>query len=202
MRCTRTIPEDRLQQARAAAQALGAEVHRQAAVRRRHAGPMSRRSLRAAAQQHLAPDAVGDRRRRHSVVRERRQRAAPVYGAQAVVPPAARRRSRARRAGGQGNARTRSAVRRARSTFDVESSMGGWNAPSTAPWLEAAIQSASKRLLRPRRDVHGRRRHDPVHGHAEREVSRARSSSSPACWARNRTRTARTNSWTSRRASA
>jgi hypothetical protein len=28
-------------------------------------------------------------------------------------------------------------------TFEVESSMGGWNAPSTAPWLEAAIQSAS-----------------------------------------------------------
>lgn len=29
-------------------------------------------------------------------------------------------------------------------TFDVESSMAGWNAPSTAPWLDAAIQSASK----------------------------------------------------------
>lgn len=28
--------------------------------------------------------------------------------------------------------------------FDVESSMGGWNAPSTVPWLEAAIQSASQ----------------------------------------------------------
>lgn len=28
--------------------------------------------------------------------------------------------------------------------FDVESSMGGWNAPSTAPWLEAAMQSASR----------------------------------------------------------
>jgi acetylornithine deacetylase/succinyl-diaminopimelate desuccinylase-like protein len=28
--------------------------------------------------------------------------------------------------------------------FEVESSMGGWNAPSTAPWLEAAIQSASQ----------------------------------------------------------
>jgi len=28
-------------------------------------------------------------------------------------------------------------------TFEVESTMGGWNAPSTAPWLEAAIQSAS-----------------------------------------------------------
>jgi acetylornithine deacetylase/succinyl-diaminopimelate desuccinylase-like protein len=28
--------------------------------------------------------------------------------------------------------------------FDVESSMGGWNAPSTVPWLEAAIQSASR----------------------------------------------------------
>jgi acetylornithine deacetylase/succinyl-diaminopimelate desuccinylase-like protein len=29
-------------------------------------------------------------------------------------------------------------------TFEVESSMGGWNAPSTAAWLEAAIQSASQ----------------------------------------------------------
>ena len=28
--------------------------------------------------------------------------------------------------------------------FDIESSMGGWNAPATAPWLEAAIQSASR----------------------------------------------------------
>ena len=28
--------------------------------------------------------------------------------------------------------------------FELESSMGGWNAPSTAPWLEAAIQSASR----------------------------------------------------------
>src|SRR4029079_4012937 len=33
---------------------------------------------------------------------------------------------------------------RAKGGFDVESSMGGWNAPSTAPWLEAAIQSASR----------------------------------------------------------
>ena len=31
----------------------------------------------------------------------------------------------------------------AKVTFTVDSSMGGWNAPSTAPWLEAAIQSAS-----------------------------------------------------------
>jgi acetylornithine deacetylase/succinyl-diaminopimelate desuccinylase-like protein len=29
-------------------------------------------------------------------------------------------------------------------TFDVDSSMGGWNAPSTQPWLEAAVQSASQ----------------------------------------------------------
>jgi acetylornithine deacetylase/succinyl-diaminopimelate desuccinylase-like protein len=28
--------------------------------------------------------------------------------------------------------------------FDIESSMGGWNAPSSAPWLERAIQSASR----------------------------------------------------------
>jgi acetylornithine deacetylase/succinyl-diaminopimelate desuccinylase-like protein len=32
-------------------------------------------------------------------------------------------------------------------TFDVESSMAGWNAPATAPWLEAAIQSASKTVF-------------------------------------------------------
>jgi acetylornithine deacetylase/succinyl-diaminopimelate desuccinylase-like protein len=29
-------------------------------------------------------------------------------------------------------------------SFEVESSMGGWNAPSNEPWLDAAIQSASK----------------------------------------------------------
>jgi acetylornithine deacetylase/succinyl-diaminopimelate desuccinylase-like protein len=32
----------------------------------------------------------------------------------------------------------------AKVSFKVESSMGGWNAPSNAPWLEAAVQSASK----------------------------------------------------------
>ena len=31
----------------------------------------------------------------------------------------------------------------AKVVFEVESSMGGWNAPSSAPWLEAAVQSAS-----------------------------------------------------------
>jgi acetylornithine deacetylase/succinyl-diaminopimelate desuccinylase-like protein len=31
----------------------------------------------------------------------------------------------------------------AKVTFKVESSMGGWNAPSNAPWLEAAAQQAS-----------------------------------------------------------
>jgi acetylornithine deacetylase/succinyl-diaminopimelate desuccinylase-like protein len=30
-------------------------------------------------------------------------------------------------------------------TFEVESSMGGWNAPVTAAWLEDAVQSASQR---------------------------------------------------------
>lgn len=29
-------------------------------------------------------------------------------------------------------------------SFDVESSMGGWNAPANAPWLESAVQSASQ----------------------------------------------------------
>ncbi len=32
----------------------------------------------------------------------------------------------------------------AKVSFKVESSMGGWNAPSNAPWLEAAAQQASK----------------------------------------------------------
>lgn len=36
---------------------------------------------------------------------------------------------------------------RAQVVFDVESSMGGWNAPATAPWLEAAIQSASRTVF-------------------------------------------------------
>ena len=34
--------------------------------------------------------------------------------------------------------------RQAKVTFEVESPAGGWNAPATAPWLEAAIQSASQ----------------------------------------------------------
>ena len=32
-------------------------------------------------------------------------------------------------------------------TFEIESSMGGWNAPSTQPWREAAIQSASNNFF-------------------------------------------------------
>jgi acetylornithine deacetylase/succinyl-diaminopimelate desuccinylase-like protein len=32
-------------------------------------------------------------------------------------------------------------------TFEIESSMGGWNAPSTQPWLAAAIQSASRNFF-------------------------------------------------------
>ena len=32
-------------------------------------------------------------------------------------------------------------------TFEIESSMGGWNAPSTEPWLADAIQSASKNFF-------------------------------------------------------
>ena len=35
----------------------------------------------------------------------------------------------------------------ARVHFDIESSMGGWNAPSSAPWLEAAVQAASKQYF-------------------------------------------------------
>ena len=41
-----------------------------------------------------------------------------------------------------------------------------------SPWLAKAIDAASQRVLRPAGDVHGRRRHDSVHGHARREVPR------------------------------
>jgi acetylornithine deacetylase/succinyl-diaminopimelate desuccinylase-like protein len=32
-------------------------------------------------------------------------------------------------------------------SFDVESAMGGWNAPANAPWLEAALDSASRNFF-------------------------------------------------------
>jgi acetylornithine deacetylase/succinyl-diaminopimelate desuccinylase-like protein len=35
----------------------------------------------------------------------------------------------------------------ARVSFDIESSMGGWDAPATAPWLATAVQSASKNFF-------------------------------------------------------
>jgi acetylornithine deacetylase/succinyl-diaminopimelate desuccinylase-like protein len=35
----------------------------------------------------------------------------------------------------------------ARVTFEIESSMGGWNAPSSEPWLAAAVQTASKNFF-------------------------------------------------------
>ena len=35
----------------------------------------------------------------------------------------------------------------ARVAFDVNSSMGGWDAPPTAPWLEAAVQGASQHFF-------------------------------------------------------
>ena len=35
----------------------------------------------------------------------------------------------------------------ARVAFDIESSMGGWNAPTTAPWLAAAVQAASQQYF-------------------------------------------------------
>ncbi len=107
------IPEDRLQQARAAARALGKSVAWQDAVSRQHA-PDERRSVRAAAQQHVAADALGDRRRRIAVAAERRQRAAALHDAEAVVPPAARRRRASRGELGQAGAGKRSALRRER----------------------------------------------------------------------------------------
>ncbi len=54
----------------------------------------------------------------------------------------------------------------ARVNFEVESAMGGWNAPTFAPWLEQSMQRASQVVLRQGFNVHGHGRQHPFHGHA------------------------------------
>ena len=86
----------------------------------------------------------------------------------------------------------------ARVRFAPQAASPGWNAPALAPWLEASLARASAERVRRAAGLYGRGRHHPVHGDARREVSRRRSSSSPASSGRIRTRTARTNSCTCR----
>ena len=54
--------------------------------------------------------------------------------------------------------------------FDGGEGQSGWHAPPLAPWLEKAVAQASRGSVRQAGRLHGRRRHDPLHGHAGREV--------------------------------
>ena len=191
-----------LQQARAAAQALGDGVLSQTAVRRRHAArwptiPTSCCSTAPGVRRCRSPAPTACRHLQNAgnVLRP--------YTALKLsfrLPPGVDRASgRERR---QADAGARSAVRRAgRRSTSNRAWAAGTRRPRRPGW-KRRFKSASQRVLRPRRDVHGRRRHDPVHGHAEREISAHAVPGHRRARARSQTRTARTNSWTSRPASA
>ena len=107
----------------------------------------------------------------------RRQRAAPAHGAEARAAPAAhgRRRQGGRRARSRSSRRTRRTARACASR--TPRARAGWNAPQLEPWLETAVDEASKAFFGKPAAYDGRGRHDPVHGHARRASSRRRSSS-------------------------
>ena len=55
-------------------------------------------------------------------------------------------------------------------SFEPLAGQSGWNAPSLTPWLEASLTRRFHGPFRQARGVHGRRRLDPLHGHAGQEV--------------------------------
>ena len=190
------IPPGRIAEAKAAAAALGDEVYAKfpfvAGMR-----PVERRPGRAAPEPHLATGARDHRPRGRAGRRRRRQCAAALHRRQA-------RRCACRRPLDAGKSR-RQASRPlletdppygAKVTFSPEQAAPGWNAPAMAPWLPPP-STAPRRPPSAGRGHDGRRRLDPVHGHAGREVPRRPSSSSPACSAPTPTPTAPTNSCTS-----
>ena len=56
--------------------------------------------------------------------------------------------------------------------FEGAESCIGWNAPPLVEWLEEAIEAASQAYFGAPAAAMGEGRHDPVHGHARRRVSR------------------------------
>ena len=163
---------------------------------RRRAGDQGQR--RADPQPHLAPRARDHRRRRLPADRQRRQRAAPAHRGSSsrcasrrasiadAAADAVKRRSR----------RIRRTARRSRST-DVGAS-AGWDAPRARAVARAGARRRVADALRQAGDVHGRGRHDPVHGHARREVPQGAVLHHRRARPRLATRTARTSSCTSR----
>ncbi len=91
------IPEDRVQQAQAAAKALGTGVYRKLPMVE-GMQPMDKDPAELLLNSTWRPTLVHHRRRWHSQPAKRGQRVAAVYGVQAVVPHSAGRRSGTRRA--------------------------------------------------------------------------------------------------------
>ena len=159
---------------------------------------MTRRSDRAGAQSHLAAATGGDRHRRPADAGRCRQRAAALYDREAQPAPAADPRC------GSGRRRRFAALLEkdppygARVAFEPESSAAGWNAPGPVAVARAVARA------QPPSSPSARRRPTWAKAAASRSWRcsarnfRRRSSSSPACSDRTPTRTARTNSCTSR----
>jgi acetylornithine deacetylase/succinyl-diaminopimelate desuccinylase-like protein len=137
-----TIPEDRLRQAQAAAQALGADVHRKIPFVP-GARPISedpyelllnstwRPTLSVTGADGIPSIANGGNVLRPYTALKLSFRLPPGVAADAAA-----------RAVKEALERDPSPL--GKIEFHVESSMGGWNAPALAPWLESAVQSASR----------------------------------------------------------
>ena len=162
------IPPQRIEQAKEAASVLGDDVYGSFPLPGDAAD--GRRYRPAGAQPHLAAAARRDRHGRLSRAGRRRQRAAAVLDGQALAAPAADARRQERGAGAEAGAGGRSALRRGGGVRAGEGGQSGWNAPALAPWLEEAVARASQAAFGKPRGLHGRGRHDPLHGHAGREV--------------------------------
>ena len=111
---------------------------------RERTAPMASDRAEALLNRTLAAGAVGHRRRRLAADRERRQRAAAEDGAQALAAPAADGRP-----GETATAALRHLLEAdppygASVSFEPDQGATGWNAPATAPWLAAALESASR----------------------------------------------------------
>jgi acetylornithine deacetylase/succinyl-diaminopimelate desuccinylase-like protein len=139
------IPEDRLKQVRAAAAALGAEVHRKlpfvAGMQAMDKDP-AELLLNSTWRPTLCVtgvDGIPEMANAGNVLRPY-----TAFKLSFRLPPAV---DPQRAAHAVQETLERDPPYAAKVKFDVDSSMGGWNAPSTAPWLEAAMQSASKNFF-------------------------------------------------------
>ncbi len=106
--------------------------------------PMVDRPRRGAAQPHLAPGAVGDRRRRPAADRQRRQRAAAADRRSSSRCGCRPRSTAARRPPSSSACSTPIRPPGASVAFTPDQGAAGWNAPPTAPWLAQALEEASQ----------------------------------------------------------